>query len=72
MCPYVRASAFVHVHIPPPHTSTTSPHPDPLTPLLDLLQSSPVREYTCSAQSPYCTLTITAIYTTPNESHEPA
>lgn len=44
----------------------------PLTTLLDLLQSSPVREYTCSAQSPYCTLTITAIYTTPNESHEPA
>lgn len=49
----------------------------PTTPILssprwDLLQNSPVREYTRPAQSLYCTLTITAIYTAPNESHEPA
>lgn len=48
------------------------PSLDLSSPLRDLLQNSPVREYTCSAQSQYCTLTITAIYTTPNESHEPA
>lgn len=42
------------------------------SPPWDLLQNSPVREYTWPAQSLHCTLTITAIFNTPNESHEPA
>lgn len=41
-----------------------------LSPIPALLQSCPVREYTCFGQFLHCILTITAIYTLPNESRE--